>query len=61
MEMYKNKSAAGKRTGCGKKVTKMNETHTAIEVDVLSEEQLYRRLSESFDQIAIPVSLKTDR
>ena len=39
----------------------MNETHTAIEVDVLSEEQLYRRLSESFDQIAIPVSLKTDR
>ena len=61
MEMYKNKSAAGKRTGCGKKVTKMNETHTAIEVDVLSEEQLYRRLSEGFDPIAIPRQVSDGR
>ena len=53
----------------GKKVNRMNEfyyeaineTHTAIEVDALSEEQLYRRLSESFDAIAIPRSVKEGR
>lgn len=45
----------------GKKVMKMYDTHTAIDVDALSEEQLYRRLSESFDRIDIPASLKTGR
>lgn len=37
------------------------ETHTAIEVDILSEEQLYRRLSEGFDPIAIPRQAATGR
>ena len=32
----------------------LSETHTAIEADTLSAEQLYRRLSESFDPIAAP-------
>ena len=31
----------------------LSETHTAIEADTLSAEQLYRRLSESFDPIAV--------
>ncbi|MDO4414291.1 MAG: hypothetical protein Q4C20_04375 [Erysipelotrichaceae bacterium] len=38
----------------------MNETHT-IDVDMLDEEQLYRRLSESFDLINIPYSVRNSR
>ena len=59
---WQNKSAAGEQHRSGKKVIEMkeiyydalHETHTAIDVDTLSEEQLYRRLSEGFDPIAIP-------
>jgi hypothetical protein len=59
---WQNKSAAGEQHRTGKKVIEMkeiycdalHETHTAIDVDTLSEEQLYRRLSEGFDPIAIP-------
>lgn len=38
----------------------MKETHT-IDVDTLSEEQLYRRLSEGFDPIAIPRQVSDGR
>ncbi|MBQ7991496.1 MAG: hypothetical protein IJ252_00565 [Solobacterium sp.] len=39
----------------------LHETHTAIDVDTLSEEQLYRRLSEGFDPIAIPRQVSDGR
>lgn len=42
-------------------VVAAEETHTAIEADALSEEQLYRRLKDSFDILVIPRPRKTDR